>query len=101
MGDVRKFERFVFDALEYAENVVLFECKREEEFAPIKNPAGSEFDSPDTARDLVLALHKKWALEAGIKFEGEGTFEFRPETTYSGEGLEHLADSTLTLPMTL
>lgn len=101
MGDVRKFERFVFDALEYAENVVLFECKREEEFAPIKNPPGSEFDSPDTARDLVIALHKKWAADVGIKFEGEGPFEFRPETTYAGEGLEHMADSVLTLPMTL
>ena len=80
---------------------VLYECKREEEFAPIKNAAGAEFDSPETARDLVLALHRKWAEDAGIKFEGEGYFEFMPETTYGGEGLEHLADTTFRLPLIL
>ncbi|OHT12449.1 UDP-N-acetylhexosamine pyrophosphorylase-like protein 1 [Tritrichomonas foetus] len=103
MGDVKKFERFIFDALEVAIKPVLVECVREEEFAPIKNPAGAEFDSPDTARDLVVALHKKWATEAGAKFEGEGAFEFLPETTYGGEGLKelNLAGKTIKLPAQL
>ena len=103
MGDVKKFERFIFDAMEYAVKPVLVECIREEEFAPIKNPVGAEFDSPETARDLVVNLHKKWAVEAGVKFEGEGAFEFLPETTYDGEGLKErgLAGKVIKLPAQL
>ena len=99
LGDVKKYERFIFDALEYAENPILVECIREEEFAPIKNSSGAEFDSPETARDLIVALHKKWATEAGIILEGEGVLEFLPETTYAGEGIEELGLSLISLPM--
>ena len=101
MGDVKKFERFIFDALEYSTKPVLVECVREEEFAPIKNAIGAQFDSPETARDLMVSLHKKWAQEAGIKLNGEGAFEFLPETTYAGEGLEKLAGKTVNLPGTI
>lgn len=98
LGDVKKFERFIFDALEYSIKPVLVECIREEEFAPIKNPVGAQFDSPETARQLVMDYHKKLAAQAGIKLQGEGDFEFLPETTYDGEGLKELAGKTITLP---
>lgn len=101
MADVKKFERFIFDALEYAENPVLVECSREEEFAPIKNPPGAPNDSPDTALQLLDSLHKRWATDAGISFEGEGLLEFLPETTYAGEGIEDIHVSTIVLPFSL
>jgi UDP-N-acetylglucosamine pyrophosphorylase len=98
LGDVVKFERFVFDGLEYCENVVLIECNREEEFAPIKNENGAPVDSPETARDLLLALHRKWANENGITLEGDGPFEFLPETTYDGDSLYQYMGFSFTLP---
>lgn len=38
---------------------------REEEFAPVKNANGSNFDTPDSARLLVLRLHTRWVVAAG------------------------------------
>jgi UDP-N-acetylglucosamine/UDP-N-acetylgalactosamine diphosphorylase len=101
IGDVQKFERFVFDALEYAETVVLYDCVREAEFAPIKNVSGAPTDSPETAKALLLGLHRKWAEKAGIKFQGSGDFEISPETSYDGEGLEVYEGQTFTLPCVL
>jgi UDP-N-acetylglucosamine/UDP-N-acetylgalactosamine diphosphorylase len=98
MGDVRKFERFIFDAFEYAEKVVLVDAVREEEFAPIKNSSGAPVDSPETARDLLLNLHRKWATDAGMILEGSGPLEFLPETTYAGEGIAALAGKKVKLP---
>lgn len=38
---------------------------REEEFAPVKNANGSNFDTPESARLLVLRLHTRWVIAAG------------------------------------
>lgn len=38
---------------------------REEEFAPVKNANGSNYDTPDSARLLVLRLHTRWVVAAG------------------------------------
>lgn len=38
---------------------------REEEFAPVKNANGSNYDTPDSARLLVLRLHSRWVVAAG------------------------------------
>lgn len=38
---------------------------REEEFAPVKNANGSTFDTPDSAKLLVLRLHSRWVVAAG------------------------------------
>lgn len=36
------------------------QVRREEEFAPVKNAPGQGLpDSPDTARDAILALHRR------------------------------------------
>ena len=44
-------------------NIVL-ETRREEEFAPIKNPSG--VDSVESARGLMDALARSWLRERGI-----------------------------------
>jgi UDP-N-acetylglucosamine pyrophosphorylase len=98
ISPVQKFERFIFDSMEWANRVVLMPVVREEEFAPIKNSNGAPVDSPETARDLLLNLHRKWATDAGILLEGNGPIEFLPETTYAGEGLEKFAGKTIKLP---
>ncbi len=46
-----KLETFIFDILEFFDNVLSFEVVREDEFAPIKNATG--VDSLDTARQLL------------------------------------------------
>lgn len=38
---------------------------REEEFAPVKNANGAKFDTPESARLLVLRLHARWVVAAG------------------------------------
>jgi UDP-N-acetylglucosamine/UDP-N-acetylgalactosamine diphosphorylase len=54
-----KLELFIFDTFPLASSTALFEVRREEEFAPVKNAPGQGLpDSPDTARDAILALHK-------------------------------------------
>lgn len=45
-----KFEAFLFDAFGELDNMVVLRGRREEEFAPVKNPDG--VDSPETARKL-------------------------------------------------
>lgn len=52
-----KFESFLFDAFERLDDMLILRVKREEEFAPVKNASG--VDSPETARKLYHAFHKK------------------------------------------
>ena len=62
-----KFEMFVFDALPFAENPVIIETAREDDFSPVKNAEG--VDSPQTCRDDQLRQYVRWAREAGIEIE--------------------------------
>ncbi|KAM7270132.1 hypothetical protein ACFE04_029346 [Oxalis oulophora] len=84
---------FVFDAFPYAPSTALFEVLREEEFAPVKNANGSNFDTPDSARLLVLRLHTRWVVAAGgflthsVPLYATGV-EVSPLCSYSGENLE-------------
>ena len=42
------------------------QVRREEEFAPVKNAPGQGLpDSPDTAREAILALHRRWVHGPG------------------------------------
>ncbi|KAJ7969448.1 UDP-N-acetylglucosamine diphosphorylase 1 [Quillaja saponaria] len=88
-----KLEQFIFDAFPYAPTTALFEVSREEEFAPVKNANGSNFDTPDSARLLVLRLHTRWVIAAGgflthsIPLYATGV-EVSPLCSYAGENLE-------------
>ncbi|XP_057970802.1 UDP-N-acetylglucosamine diphosphorylase 1 isoform X2 [Malania oleifera] len=88
-----KLEQFIFDAFSYSPSTALFEVLREEEFAPVKNANGSNFDTPDSARLLVLRLHSRWVVAAGgflthsVPLYATGV-EISPLCSYSGENLE-------------
>ncbi len=60
-----KFESFIFDALPMAENAVVVECAREQEFAPIKNARGQ--DSAESCRRMLTAEWARWIELAGGK----------------------------------
>lgn len=49
----------------YGYGAYLYKVLREEEFAPVKNANGSNYDTPDSARLLVLRLHSRWVVAAG------------------------------------
>ncbi|KAF8390883.1 hypothetical protein HHK36_023182 [Tetracentron sinense] len=103
-----KLEQFIFDAFTYAPSTSLFEVLREEEFAPVKNANGSSYDTPDSARLLVLRLHARWVVAAGgflthsVPLYLTGNFhsgfsgpfilspgvELPPLCSYAGENLE-------------
>ncbi|XVF00478.1 hypothetical protein REPUB_Repub04eG0004400 [Reevesia pubescens] len=88
-----KLEQFIFDAFPYAPSTALFEVLREEEFAPVKNVNGSNYDTPDSARLLVLRLHSRWVVAAGgflthsVPLYATGV-EVSPLCSYAGENLE-------------
>ncbi|WBW99379.1 UDPGP type 1 family protein [Oceanirhabdus sp. W0125-5] len=82
-----KFEYFLFDIFEMLDDMAALEVKREEEFAPVKNSEGE--DSPQTAKELILNLHKKWLINAGVDNTTlkEKQIEISPLVSYYGDNL--------------
>lgn len=85
-----KVEKFVFDVFKFSENFVSWEVSREQEFSALKNSDSSGIDCPLTARRDVIALHKKWLLDAGSQ-SVFGDVEVCPLTSYAGENLSELS----------
>lgn len=56
-----KFEMFIFDGFEMADDMLALSVKREENFAPIKNKEG--VDSPATAIELYNNYYKKTEMK--------------------------------------
>ncbi len=66
-----KFEMFVFDALPFADNPVIIETAREDDFSPVKNAEG--IDSAQTSRDDQLRQYVRWARAAGLAVQTDET----------------------------
>jgi UDP-N-acetylglucosamine/UDP-N-acetylgalactosamine diphosphorylase len=63
----QKLEYFIFDALPFAKNPLLFEIDRKEEFSPVKNAQGQ--DSLDTCmRDQISRWHR-WFVNCGLNVD--------------------------------
>ena len=60
-----KFEKFIFDLLPVAANVLNLAFDRNEEFSPVKNAEGA--DSPATCRRDLSAKWTRWLAAAGVK----------------------------------
>ena len=87
-----KLEAFIFDSFPLAGKSAILEVNREEEFSPVKNAPGSgSTDSPDTARSIIMALHRRWAEAVGATFNtadaSDVPFEISPLVSYAGEDL--------------
>lgn len=48
----------------------------------MKNATGD--DSPDSARQYLKRLHRKWLIDSGVELEGEGDVEVHPRVSYNG-----------------
>ena len=66
-----KFEMFVFDALPLAQNPVIIEAARADDFSPVKNADG--VDSPQTCQEDQLRLFARWLQAAGESIETDAT----------------------------
>jgi UDP-N-acetylglucosamine/UDP-N-acetylgalactosamine diphosphorylase len=66
-----KFEMFVFDALPFADNSVVIETARADDFSPVKNAEG--VDSPQTCRDDQLRQFARWLKGVGAAVETDAT----------------------------
>ena len=58
-----KLEQFVFDAIPLANNPIVYETDRAEEFSPVKNAQGA--DSPATSRRDQIRRAARWLTAAG------------------------------------
>lgn len=84
-----KFEMFVFDALPFAQNPLVIETRREDDFSPVKNAEG--LDSPQACRDDQLKQFARWANAQGanVPIDGAGlpsiSFEVSPLFGFDAE----------------
>ncbi|WP_438483639.1 UTP--glucose-1-phosphate uridylyltransferase [Oleiharenicola lentus] len=66
-----KFEMFVFDALPFANNSIVIETARADDFSPVKNAEG--VDSPKTSREDQLRQFTRWLKASGAAVEADAT----------------------------
>ncbi|KAK4458794.1 nucleotide-diphospho-sugar transferase [Cladorrhinum samala] len=99
-----KLEQFVFDVFPLLElsKFASLEVRREDEFSPLKNAAGTGEDDPDTSRRDIMSQGARWLKEAGAIVESSEGVEVPPLTSYAGEGLETsagkvISDNTVTI----
>ncbi len=71
-----KFERFIFDTLPLAQDPLVYEVERAEQFSPVKNADG--VDSPATARAHLIARAHRWLSAAGIEIAPDRVVEISP-----------------------
>jgi UDP-N-acetylglucosamine/UDP-N-acetylgalactosamine diphosphorylase len=99
-----KLESFIFDVFPLSTNMAVLDVQREAEFAPVKNPPGTDSDSPDTARKLFSNVAKSWLTSAGAILTGDvnsDLCEVGPLTSYDGEGLEGYKGKEIECPFSI
>nr|XP_018902053.1 PREDICTED: UDP-N-acetylhexosamine pyrophosphorylase [Bemisia tabaci] len=87
-----KMEKFIFDAFQFSDHLVVWEVSRDEEFSALKNADSAGKDCPKTAIKALYRLHKKFLEEAGGIFDGNSDCicEISPLISYAGEGLKNI-----------
>lgn len=84
--DAVKLEAFIFDAFALTSKQAIFDVKREDDFAPVKNANGS--DSPATARQAILQQGARLLRNAGAEVLGDQGVELSPSLALSRDNLE-------------
>ncbi|KAJ5389227.1 UDP-N-acetylglucosamine pyrophosphorylase [Penicillium cataractarum] len=101
-----KLEQFVFDVFPMTplEKFASIEVRREDEFSPLKNAAGTGQDDPDTSRADIMKQGQRWIEAAGgivITEEDKFGVEVSPLISYGGENLEFLKGREIKAPALL
>lgn len=73
-----KFERFIFDLLPAAKNALAVESEKNSSFAPVKNAAGAESDTPELAQKAMSDFAVRMLEAAGVDCAHAGTVEMNP-----------------------
>lgn len=80
-----KFERFIFDVLPWADQALIVEGDRAEEFNPVKNKEGH--DSPATATAALQAVYRRWIRQAGGEIGDAVPIEISPLVALEADDL--------------
>ena len=95
-NNAAKFEMFIFDALRHAEQSIIMEVIREDEFSPVKNAEGNS--SPNTARHSMINMFGRWLQDVGVEIPKDeagnvrGTIEISPLYALDAEELKSKID---------
>ena len=91
-----KFVTYAFDAIPLAKRTRIVEVEREEEFSPIKCPAGDR-DSLESARRDLSRLYRRWLSRAvpGIALGEEQPIEISPLYAQCATELSEKAPTSL------
>uniref|UniRef100_A0A8D8PWK4 UDP-N-acetylglucosamine diphosphorylase n=1 Tax=Cacopsylla melanoneura TaxID=428564 RepID=A0A8D8PWK4_9HEMI len=91
-----KIEKFIFDVLEFSNNLVVWEVDREHDFAALKNSNAAKTENPITSCQALYKLHYSYIKAAGGDItpdtEGNVVCEISPSVSYDGEGLKPLVN---------
>jgi UDP-N-acetylglucosamine/UDP-N-acetylgalactosamine diphosphorylase len=94
-----KFERFIFDLLPLASEALALEVPREKAFAPVKNAPGEKFDTPETVKEQLIALHTGWLQDAGVEIAPGTPVEISPlAATSAAELAEKIKSGKIEVP---
>mmetsp|Transcript_20498 Transcript_20498/g.24851 ORF Transcript_20498/g.24851 Transcript_20498/m.24851 type:complete len:538 (+) Transcript_20498:369-1982(+) len=101
-----KLEMFIFDVFPLSKNMVVVECERAYNFAPVKNaPSTDETiapDSPQSAQNMIFSMCKEWLVAAGAKVDDSSgnICEVTPLVSINGESLsQYVSGCTLVTPL--
>lgn len=93
-----KFERFIFDLLPIARRSIVIEVDRTTSFAPLKNPTGSDTDSPEYVQQAIVNLHRSLLERAGIQVAHGVVAEIHPSLASDVDSLtEKIPEGTTIL----
>ena len=104
LNNAIKLESFIFNVFPLSKSMAVLDVRQEEEFALVKNPPGSDSNSPDTARRLLSNVAKGWMRDAGAILTGDvesDLCEVGLLTSYDGEGLEGWRGKELECPFSI
>ncbi len=77
-GNALKFEQFIFDLMPRARGAVVVEVDPRSDFAPLKNAPGADRDTPEAAREQMVALYTEWLRQVGAEVADGVTVEISP-----------------------
>jgi UDP-N-acetylglucosamine/UDP-N-acetylgalactosamine diphosphorylase len=92
-----KFERFIFDLLPHAENPLVVEFPEHEVFAPLKNAPGAPKDTEQYVHEHMIAQHRKWLEQAGVRVASGVQVEISPLWALDAAGVAARTDKPISI----